>query len=92
VGFNREDAVRFSFLMSMPAILGACVLELPDFFAEGMPSQLVLPCIGGALTAFAVGLGAIKLLQFFARKKGFTVFSVYTVLVGTAAVIADLCL
>lgn len=92
VGFNREDAVRFSFLMSMPAILGACVLELPDFFAEGMPSQLVLPCIGGALTAFVVGLGAIKLLQFFARKKGFTVFSVYTVLVGAAAVIADLCL
>ncbi len=91
-GFTREDAVRFSFLMSMPAILGACVLELPDFFSEGVPAELVVPCIAGALTAFVVGLGAIKLLQFFARKKGFTVFSVYTALVGFAAIVADLCL
>lgn len=91
-GFTREDAVRFSFLLSMPAILGACVLELPDFFSEGVPAELVAPCIAGALSAFLVGLGAIKLLQFFARKKGFTLFSVYTVLVGAAAVIADLCL
>ncbi len=91
-GFTREDAVRFSFLMSMPAILGACVLELPDFFATGMTSDLVLPCLIGAFTALVVGLGAIKLLQFFARKKGFTVFSLYTVLVGAAAIIADLLL
>lgn len=91
-GFTREDAVRFSFLMSMPAILGACVLELPDFFATGMTSDLVMPCLAGSLTALAVGLGAIKLLQFFARKKGFTVFSIYTVLVGAAAIAADLLL
>ena len=91
-GFTREDAVRFSFLMSMPAILGACVLELPDFFAQGMASELVVPCLAGSLTALAVGLGAIKLLQFFARKKGFTVFSVYTVLIGVAAIVADLLL
>lgn len=91
-GFTREDAVRFSFLMSMPAILGACVLELPDFFAQGMSSELVAPCLVGSLTALTVGLGAIKLLQFFARKKGFTVFSVYTVLIGVVAVVADLLL
>ncbi len=91
-GFTREDAVRFSFLMSMPAIFGACVLELPDFFATGMTSDLVAPCLAGSLVALVVGLGAIKLLQFFARKKGFTVFSVYTVLVGAAAIVADLLL
>lgn len=89
-GLTREDAVRFSFLMSVPAILGASVLELPDFFAGGIDQALVLPCIIGSLTAFAVGLGAIKLLQFFARKKGFTVFSIYTVLIGAAAIIADI--
>lgn len=89
-GLTREDAVRFSFLMSVPAILGASVLELPDFFASGIESTLVLPCIIGSLTALIVGLGAIKLLQFFSQKKGFTVFSIYTVLIGTAAIIADL--
>lgn len=91
-GLTREDAVRFSFLMSIPAILGACVLELPDFFAGGIESDMVLPCIAGSLTALVVGLGAIKLLQFFSRKKGFTVFSIYTVVIGTVAVIADLLL
>lgn len=89
-GLTREDAVRFSFLMSVPAILGASVLELPDFFASGIDSALVLPCIVGSVTALVVGLGAIKLLQFFSQKKGFTVFSIYTVLIGGAAIIADI--
>ncbi len=89
-GLNREDAVRFSFLMSVPAILGACVLELPDFFAGGIEASLVMPCIIGSLSALIIGLGAIKLLQFFSKKKGFTVFSIYTVLIGAAAIIADL--
>lgn len=89
-GFTREDAVRFSFLMAIPAILGACVLKLPDFFSEGVDSAMVAPCIVGAVTALVVGLGAIRLLQFFSRKKGFTVFSVYSVLIGVAAIIADL--
>ncbi len=88
-GLTREDAVRFSFLMSVPAILGASVLELPDFFAQGMESSLVLPCIVGSLSALVVGIMAIKLLQFFSQKKGFTVFSIYTALIGIAAIIAD---
>ena len=86
-GFTREDAVRFSFLMAIPAILGACVLDLPDFFADGVD---VVPCLIGSLTAFIVGLGAIRLLQFFSRKKGFTVFSIYSILIGIAAIVADL--
>ncbi|MCH5182767.1 MAG: undecaprenyl-diphosphate phosphatase [Oscillospiraceae bacterium] len=85
--FTREDAVRFSFLMSIPAILGACVLKLPDFLNDGVD---LAPCIIGSLTAFVVGLGAIRLLQFFSRKKGFTVFSIYSVLIGIAAIVADL--
>lgn len=89
-GLTPEDSVRFSFLMAIPAILGACVLKLPDFFADGIQSDLVAPCILGALVALVVGLGAIKLLQFFSRKKGFTVFSIYSILVGAAAIIADL--
>lgn len=89
-GLTREDAVRFSFLMAIPAILGACVLELPEFFSGGIDSALAVPCAVGALTALVVGLGAIRLLQFFSRKKGFTVFSVYTILIGVAAIVADL--
>ena len=89
-GYSREEAVRFSFLMSIPAIAGACVAELPDLFAGGIPEGDVLPMAAGAFTAAAVGFGAIKLLQYITKKKSFAFFAAYCVLIGAAAVIADL--
>ena len=89
-GLSREEAVRFSFLMSIPAILGACVTELPDLFAEGMSEGMFLPVIVGAVTAAAVGFFAIKLLQYISKNKGFAVFSVYCIIIGAAAIIADI--
>lgn len=87
---NRKDAVRFSFLMSIPAILGANLLELVkakgDFFGE----VGVLPCFVGMATAALSGMLAIKILQYFATKKNFTVFSVYCFAVGVAAIVGDI--
>lgn len=89
-GFSREEAVRFSFLMSIPAILGACVFELPDMFYEGFDAGKLVPVLAGAVTAAVVGFFAIKLLQYLSKNKSFTVFAIYSVIVGTAAIIADL--
>ena len=89
-GFSREETVRFSFLMSIPAILGACVTELPDLFSEGMSADMLVPIIVGATVAAAVGFFAIKLLQYISKNKGFAVFSVYSVIIGASAIIADL--
>ena len=89
-GFSREETVRFSFLMSIPAILGACVTELPDLFSEGMSADMLVPIIVGAAVAAAVGFFAIKLLQYISKNKGFAVFSVYSVIIGASAIIADL--
>ena len=89
-GFSKEESVRFSFLMSIPAILGACVLELPDMFSEGVASDMFLPIIAGAVTACAVGFLAIKLLQYLTKNKSFTFFAVYCIIVGLAAIIADI--
>ena len=91
-GFSREEAVRFSFLMSIPAILGACVTELPELFGEGLGEDMLLPVIFGAITAAVVGFFAIKLLQYISKNKSFTVFAVYCILIGAASVIADLAL
>ncbi len=88
-GFNRKDAVKLSFLMSIPAILGASVLELPDFFKDGIPAQNALPFIIGAVVAAVSGLGAIKLLQYVAKNKGFSYFSLYCIGMGIFAIIAD---
>jgi len=88
-GLNRKDAVRFSFLMSIPAILGANVLELfgteGDFFA-GVGA---VPCLVGMLAATLSGMLAIKILQFFANKKSFTPFAVYCLIVGVASIVGD---
>lgn len=88
-GFSREEAVKFSFLMSIPAILGACVVELPDMFSEGVGIEMLAPVLAGAVTAAVVGFFAIKLLQYLTKNKSFTFFAVYCVVVGAAAIIAD---
>ena len=88
--FKREDAVKLSFLMSIPAILGAFVLEIPDMISEGIATENILPFCIGALVAMISGFGAIKLLQFISRKNGFSYFSIYCVVIGIAAIIADM--
>lgn len=89
-GLNRQDAVKFSFLMSIPAILGACVLKLGDFVKVGMSSDLIKPYLAGAITAMIVGFFAIKILQLIARKNGFSVFSVYCFIVGITALVVGI--
>lgn len=89
-GYTREEAVRFSFLMSIPAILGACVSELPDMFDEGMSTDMLLPVLAGAVTAAVVGFFAIKLLQYLTKNKSLTFFAVYCIIIGVAAIIADI--
>ena len=60
LGVQREEAARFSFLMSIPAILGASILELGD---PSIWANLNLaPLIAGGLTAMAVGYLALSLL------------------------------
>lgn len=87
---KREDAIRFSFLMSIPAILGANVLELLSNGGEVFKEIDPLVCIVGAISAMVFGLFAIKLLQFFAKRNSFTPFAVYSLVVGAAAIIGDL--
>ncbi len=88
-GYNREEAVRFSFLMSIPAILGACVTELPDMFEEGVSASMLASVLAGAVTAAVVGFFAIKLLQYLTKNKSFTFFAVYCIIIGVVAIAAD---
>lgn len=89
-GLKREDAVRFSFLMSIPAILGANILELADIGSGFFDEVGVLPCLAGMCAAIISGIFAIKLLQFFAKRNSFTPFAVYSLVVGTAAIVGDI--
>ncbi len=90
LGYSREEAVRLSFLMSIPAILGACVFELPDMFSQGFEAEMAVSVIAGAVTAAVVGFFAIKLLQYLTKNKSLTFFAIYCILVGIASIIGDL--
>ncbi len=56
LGVRRERAFELSMLMSLPAVLGATLLEAPKAFAD---SALLVPAAVGALVAFLVGLVAL---------------------------------
>lgn len=85
-GIKRQDAVRLSFLMSVPAILGACVLKAPELITS-KPDLHTLCVYGiGCLTSAAAGLFAIKLLVFVSGKSKFRYFSFYCFAVGAYAI------
>ncbi len=76
LGVRREDAARVSFLMSIPAILGAVVVE----FASAAPAErgaLNAPLIAGVAVSLVVGLGAINLLTRVLRAAQFHRFAWY---------------
>lgn len=86
-GFDREFAVRFSFILSIPTILGASVLEIPEVISNPIPSADIFPYILGMVTAAVVGFASMKLLMLISKKSNFTVFAFYCWIVGAAAVI-----
>jgi len=86
-GMTRETAVKFSFLLSIPAIAGACVFKLPEFFAESSDSGQMAIYLVGAAVAAIVGFFAIKLLVYIAKRTNFTMFAYYCWAVGAAAIV-----
>ena len=86
-GFDRQFAVKFSFILSIPTILAACVLEIPEVIENPIPSTDIFPYILGMITAALVGFAAMKLLTFISKRSNFTVFSFYCWAVGILAVV-----
>lgn len=85
LGVEREEAARFSFLLSVPAILGAAALEIdPQALAAG---HRVGAYAVGALAAFAVGLGALMLLLRVVKKGRMWAFAPYVAAVGVATIV-----
>ena len=76
--FDRHFAVRFSFLLSIPAVLGANLLSLIDVIKEGDIDMALLPTyFAGVLVAALSGYLSIRLLRFVAEKGHFGAFAYY---------------
>ena len=89
-GLNKELATKFSFLISIPSILGAAILEFKDVFEIGMGDISVGVTIVGVLTAFISGLFAIRTLISLIKKEKLYYFSFYTWAVGLIVIIISL--
>lgn len=82
---DRETSFRFSFLASIPAILGATILKAKDFTFAGKGELLNLAC--GFLFSFLVGLLALWMLHLVIRKAKLHYFGYYCILVALAVLV-----
>lgn len=90
VGFDRKFAVRYSFLMSIPAILGANILSLKDAVSAGIIWADVPVYLVGVVVAAGVGYACIRLLKMIAEKGKFGFFAYYCWAAGVVTLILTL--
>ena len=84
---NRRDAARFSFLLSVAAILGAAVLELKEVHHTGIGHIHISAVLIGVAASFVSGLFALNLLVRVLTRGRLIWFSAYCALAGAAAIL-----
>lgn len=89
-GFSREFAVKFSFLLSIPAVLGANLLSMVDAIQEGIDWSLMPAYLVGVITAAVSGYLAIRLLKFITQRGSFGAFCYYCWGAGLVTLILSL--
>jgi undecaprenyl-diphosphatase len=83
LGWKREDAAQFSFLLSIPAICGAAVFQLGKIDPSSQPWSII---ITGVAVSAIVGYIALSLLVSVINRGKFYAFSYYCLLIGIAAI------
>lgn len=89
-GFERSFAVKFSFFLSIPAVLGANLLQLIDAISTGIDWTLFPKYMAGVAAAMISGYLSIRFLKQLAEKKGLGGFAYYCWGVGAVTVILSL--
>jgi undecaprenyl-diphosphatase len=93
-GFTREFAAKFSFLLSIPAILGATVLDLPDalglLHSTGTVGVPTVSLVVGMVTALVSGFVAIKWMIRVLTRGSLRGFAVYVMVLGILILIDQL--
>lgn len=85
LGVEGSKAVKFSFLLSVPAILGASAIKFSDI-GEGLTASATAPFIAGGIAALVTGMLAIYLLLKAVKASKLWAFGVYCIVVGTITV------
>ena len=86
-GLDKEFAAKFSFILSIPAILGAAVFQLKDLTAGNVD---LLACFAGFIVAIISGYFAISFLLKIIREKSLDIFAYYCWIVGIVVLVGSL--
>ncbi len=88
LGVDRELAARYSFLLSIIAILGAALIQVKDI--TSLADENIGALIAGFLGALVAGYMAIKLILILIKERGLVIFAYYCWIVGILAIILSL--
>ncbi len=89
-GLDRQTAVRYSFMLSAPVILGATLLEVREILSIGFGQDLIINYVAGGVVAFISGVLAIKVFIKFLAGNKFHYFSYYCFAAGILVIVVSL--
>ena len=89
LGYTRESALRYSFLLAVPAVFGSGFYELKTAIGEDNPAApySLIETFGATIVAFFVGYAVIAWLMKFIATKSFMPFIIYRIVLGTGILI-----
>lgn len=85
-GFDKRFAVKYSFIMSIPAVLGAVVLEVKDLQEGIIVKDDISSCIIATIVAAIAGYFSICFMMALVRGKKYKYFAIYCVIAGGIAI------
>lgn len=89
-GMERRFAVRFAFLLSIPAVLGANILQVKDVIEVGVDPKIIPACLAGLAVAAISGYLSIRLVRLLADKGRFGAFAYYCWAMGAVTLVLSL--
>lgn len=90
LGLNKATAVEFSFIMGIPAVLGANLFEFIDLFKGETGDLELLPVVIGVVISAVVGILSIRLLNVLLKKDKFHIFGYYCLAIGLICLIISI--
>ena len=85
-GLSKDFAVKFSFILGIPTILGGCVFEISGAISELRTADLT-PIIVGFVVSAIVGYFSMKLVEWIVKSDKFKVFTIYTAVLGLLVIL-----
>ena len=86
-GINGEEAARFSFLLAIPAIGGATLLQVFDIFEYGLKDMSLTVAGAGIISSFLTGIFAIRILMGIMKRGKLHYFSWYCIILGVVTIL-----